>query len=281
MRLNLLFFIALLIPLLLIACQPPIQNYEEENSPYFAGNYAPVEYPFTGDLKIVSWNIKFGTEVEQAIKELQEVEALQDADILLLQEMDEDGVEKIAQTLAYDYIYFPASIHRKNGNNFGNAILSKWELSEPEKIILPHKNPKNGQVRMATKAMTTIGDLQIPLYSIHTETAWLSNEKRNEQVDTIIADIGDAQFVFVGGDFNSITPAGVAILDEKFAKIGMIRVSAGAEPTVEIAGANFSADHIFARNAILIENGAWSETKASDHYPVWVTVSLQDWFSDE
>ena len=268
MRLHRIIFIGFFF--LLIGCQP-IENYEEANTPVFAANYAPADYPFDGDLKVITWNIKFAKEVDQAIKELQEVEALQDTDVLLLQEMDETSVDKIAQELEYNYIYFPASVHSQNDSNFGNAILSKWALTDPEKIILPHENPKNAQIRIATKAIMTIDDLEIPLYSVHTETIWLSSDKRMEQVGKIISDLNDSANVFVGGDFNS---ASAATLDEKFVEVDMARVSKGAEPTVEIGGVDFSADHIFARNTILIENGVWLDTEASDHYPVWVHVSL-------
>ena len=260
---------------LLIGCQP-IENYAEENTPVFTGNYAPASLPFDGDLKVITWNIKFAQEVEQAIKELQEVEGLQDTDVLLLQEMEETAVDQIARELQYNYVYFPASIHTENDSNFGNAILSKWPLTDAEKIILPHENPKNEQMRIATKAITTIDDLEIALYSVHTETIWLSGEKRLDQVEEIIAHLDDRDFIFVGGDFNSATEGSVATLDEKFAEANMERISKNAEPTVEIGGIGFSADHIFARDGVLIENGVWSDTKASDHYPVWVTVSLED-----
>ena len=191
------------------------------------------------------------------------------------------GVEDIAKTLKYNYIYFPASIHTKHDNNFGNAILSKWTLSEVEKIILPHQNPTNDQIRIATKAVTTIDELDISLYSVHIETAWLSGEKRNEQVDAIIEDIGDEPFVFVGGDFNSITDVNIDLLDENFGEINMIRLSEGAEPTVEVAGAGFSADHIFARGAVLLENGVYADTEASDHFPIWVDITLSGGIENE
>ena len=265
----------------LLGCREPIENYEDPNSPLFTGEFAPENHPFDGNLKVISWNIHFALEVEQAIKELQEIEGLQEADIILLQEMDETSVAEIAKTLEYNYIYFPASIHTKHDNNFGNAILSKWTLSEAEKIILPHQNPTNEQIRIATKAVTTIDGQEISLYSVHIETAWLSGEKRNEQVDKIIEEIGDEPFVFVGGDFNSITAASVENLDESFGEIDMIRLSAGAEPTVEIAGAGFSADHVFGRGTSLEENNVYAETEASDHYPIWVDVTLSGGIENE
>lgn len=275
MRLRKVIFIGFFCCVGLLGCQP-IENYSAANTPVFTGSYAPATYPFDGRLKVITWNIKFAQEVDQAIQELQEAEALQGADVLLLQEMEETAVEQIAQELEYNYIYFPASVHSKHDSNFGNAILSKWPLSAPEKIILPHENPKNRQIRIAAKAITAIDGLEVALYSVHTETIWLSGAKRREQVAAIIAHLDDADFVFVGGDFNSATEASVAALDEKFAAVEMARISKGAGPTVEIGGVGFAADHIFARDGILLGNGFWPQTEASDHYPVWAEVSLQE-----
>ncbi len=272
------FYLAALMGLtaVLTACQST-QNYEDLAAPLFAGSYAETPADFAGKIKIVSWNIKFAKEVEQALTELQEVEALQDADFLLLQEMDEAGVDAIARTLGYNYVYYPASVHAENGLNFGNAILSKWPLSQPGKILLPHESPTNGQTRIAVTAVASVGDLEIPVYSIHTETFVLSSEKRLQQTEAIIEQIDeDAAVVIAGGDFNTISQIGVAALEERFARVDMERVSANTGPTVIRGSKGFTADHIFARNSEVIASGVWPDTKASDHFPVWVELVLLD-----
>ncbi len=258
------------------ACQST-QNYEDSTAPLFEGSYAETPADFSGKIKIVSWNIKFAEEVEQALTELQEVEALQGADFLLLQEMDEAGVDAIARTLGYNYVYYPASVHAENGLNFGNAILSKWPLSQPEKILLPHESPTNGQTRIAITAVATVGDREIPVYSIHTETFVLSSEKRLQQTEAIVEQIDEAVAVVIaGGDFNTISQIGVAALEERFARVDMERVSANTGPTVIRGSKGFTADHIFARNSEVIARGVWPDTEASDHFPVWVELVLLD-----
>lgn len=259
----------------LTACQS-IANYDEPEGPLFSGNLADTPSELPDEIKVITWNIKFSEEIDTAITELSKVEELQNADIILLQEMDEVGVKAMAQALKYNYVYFPASVHSHHDKNFGNAILSKWSLSDPVKLQLPHENPKNKQTRIATRAVAAIGDTQIPVYSLHTETLWLSGSKRSEQLDTLAADIGkDSPYVIIGGDFNTLIGAGVENLTERFAQANLDRVSAGAEPTFSAGGLDFTSDHIFTRGIIPIENGVWPDTQASDHFPVWVTVSLK------
>lgn len=258
------------------ACQST-RNFDDPDAPLFEGSYAETPADVSGNLKIVSWNIKFAEEVEQAITELQEVEELQDADFLLLQEMDEASVDAMAQTLGYNYVYYPASVHPESGRNFGNAILSKWPLSQPGKIVLPYESPTNGQTRIAVTAVATIGDLEVPVYSIHTETFVLSSEKRLQQTEAIVEQIDDSVAVVIaGGDFNTISQIGVAALEERFARVNMERVSANTGPTVIRGSKGFTADHIFARNSEVIANGVWPDTEASDHFPVWVELTLLD-----
>jgi endonuclease/exonuclease/phosphatase family metal-dependent hydrolase len=273
--LVIMLFVLVLGSAILILTSRQIQNYDEPNQPLFEGSYAGKQPEFDGDIKVVTWNIKFSEEIEQAIQELMEIPELKEADILLLQEMDEEGVESIARALEYNYVYFPASVHSRHGRNFGNAILSKWPLANPTKLMLPHENPQNGQIRIATRAETTIGDKELLVYSVHTETAVLGSKKRYEQVQAIVDDIGDeTTHVLVGGDFNTLTDGEIIELEEQFESIGLVRASTGAEPTVEKGGVDFSLDHIFTKDGSVLGDGVWTESAASDHFPVWVRLIL-------
>lgn len=259
---------------LLAACRS-IQNYQNPAEPLFIGTYAQTPPDFDGELKVITWNIRFAEAIDQAITELDETEELQDADIILLQEMDDVGVETIARTLHYNYVYFPASVHTHNQKNFGNAILSIWPLADPVKLLLPYRNPKNNQRRIAVRALVTVGTMEIPVYSVHTETAWLSSQKREVQIETLLRDIGqDQPRVIVGGDFNTFTAGSIIELEQQFAEFELEPVSRGAGYTFEYHNFGFTLDHIFARGLSADASGVWPETSASDHYPLWVILSL-------
>jgi len=272
---KILFSVLILIfGMTLAACQS-IDNYQGANAPIFEGAYSDAPPTFDGTLNIISWHIRFSEKIDAAIAELSEVEELQDADILFLQEMDETGVDAIAQALHYNYVYFPASIHTHHNKNFGNAVLSKWPISNPKKLILPHHNPKNNQIRIATQALVTVGDIDISTYSVHTETVWLSPDKRDEQILALIEDMGEmSEYIIVGGDFNTVTPQSIVDLDDRFEQIGMTRVSAGTGHTFERGGLDFTMDHIYAKGMTAVENGVWQDTQASDHYPLWAILAV-------
>ncbi len=266
----------LLILMLTVACRS-IPNYQESDGPLFTENYAEHPPNFSGEVKVVTWNIKFSTEIEAATTTLKEAPPLKRADIILLQEMDETGVEAIARSLNYNYIYFPASIHSHHNKNFGNAILSLWPITHPAKLLLPHPNPKNNQARIAVKAQVTASDKDIVVYSLHTETLWLSQAKRNEQIASLVKDLAEtASYVIVGGDFNTLTTQSITELESRFKLVGLERVSNDSGPTMYSGPVGFTADHIFAGGVSVLETGVWTATEASDHLPLWVRLQLDE-----
>lgn len=255
--------------LLLAGCSP-MANYEDAAMPRFAGTHARGGLEFDGTLDVVTWNIRYAERVEEAIAELEATPELRDADLLLLQEMDEDGVWTIARTLAYDYVYFPASVHSENGKNFGNAVLSKWSILDASKIPLPHRNPRNGQMRIAVRAQVDVDGNVVDVYSVHIETPWLPPSQRADQVESTVEpiDAGDP-YVIVGGDFNTMTDQGANNMSAIMAEEELTPVSDPEIPTMRAAGIGLTPDHIFARGFDVIATGVVPVTAASDHLPVW------------
>lgn len=254
-----------------------MQNYTDPAGPRFVGEFAPPPPFFDGVLTVVTWNIRYGLAVETAVTELKNNPTLHNADILLLQEMDETGVAAMAQELGYNYVTYPMSVHSYHGRNFGNAILSKWPIVTDGKLLLPHRNPSNEQRRNAVYATISVAGQEIEVYSVHTETAWLPAGMRQAQAQAIVDDImarSEANRVIIGGDFNTITDADGTDLAQLMAAGGLEPVSAGA--SVLVAGLPISADHLFARGFTPVDNGVYSETKASDHFPVWAQVQFQE-----
>jgi endonuclease/exonuclease/phosphatase family metal-dependent hydrolase len=228
---------------------------------------------FDGILKVVSYNIAFAEEVDQAVEELVELEELQSADVILLQEMDEIGTAQIARMLRHNYVYYSAGAHPRNGRCFGNAILSRWPISDQERLVLPHPNPVNGQQRIATQAVVRVGDVEMLVYSVHTETVWLGSGKRAEQVTSLIESIDGAHSrIVVGGDFNTLTAGAVERLEAQFGEAGIERASDNAGATVEPRPLGLALDHIFVRGMTVLGAGTAPGASASDHLPLWVTM---------
>jgi len=249
----------------------PAENYLDPEGPRFAANYAgesPADAP--PQLKVVTFNIKFGDRYELAADELASQPALAAADVVLLQEMDAPRTDAVARVLGMNYVYYPASVH-ENGRDFGNAVLSRWPIVGDEKLILPHRDPRNGRIRIAVQATIWTPEEDVSVYSVHNETPWLGPRGRLEQAGAVRDHAASCGLsAILGGDFNTSDPGAVDETVELFRSAGFRWASEGAGKT---AG-NFTLDHIFTRHFAPLDTGTVS-TKASDHRPSWARVSFE------
>lgn len=244
----------------------------------FEGFYASALPPPEDTLKVVSYNIRFGKAIGQAIEAFRRYTSLVGADIVLLQEMDETGTEEMARQLRYNFVYYPACIHNYHGRHSGNAILARWPLLKTQKIVLPGRSPLNREMRLATKAWLKVGNREIVVYSTHTEVYLTPVSHRRRQVDALIADIPyQSEYIIAGGDFNTVSGRSIQRLVKQFARVGLERASKGAGSTmISYAYRPTAADHIFVRGLQTLGRGTVRQAAASDHAPVWVELNYKD-----
>lgn len=258
------------------------QNYSEPDGPRFVGSYADNDiarstHSSLRDVTVVSYNIRYALNMDEAIVELEMLSAEQGIDILLLQEMDEIGVEQVAKELGLNYVYYPAGIEPLYSHHFGNAILSTWPITDTQKLVLPHKSFATGLGRVATKAIVTIQDTDIVVYSVHTETMLTLPSFRQDQFEAILADVEpDADYVIIGGDFNTVTQADVDDLTQVFVGDDYARVTVGLGNTYAKYQVEALADHIFSSGFNVVESGKMAEATASDHLPIWAQLKFLD-----
>ena len=259
--------------LVILDCSPT-KNYLDPRRPRFAGNYSEATAPAGDTIKVVSFNIKYALEIEQAIRELDSIPQIKDADILLLQEMNEDATDFIARHLNYNYVYYPATVHPQINYNFGNAVLSKWPIKADRKIILPYEPVIGKTKRIAVCARVSIGTTQVVAYSVHTATMTLSTDKRLSQADSLLKSIASHnEKVIVGGDFNTVFAETIRNLDELFEKNSFNRATIDVGPTLEKGPFDFTMDHIYVKGFKVINYGS-VPTQASDHKPIWTILTL-------
>jgi endonuclease/exonuclease/phosphatase family metal-dependent hydrolase len=256
--------------------QRPMVNFVEAAGPRYLGRYASPAAAFDGTLNVVSWNIQFARRVPEALAFLREALAAEDVDVLLLQEMDHDGVDQLARALGYDYLYYPASIHSRHGRQFGNAILSRWPIEASSKLLLPLASPLNDQRRIAVRAQIAAGDTPIDVYSVHAETPVLGASGQQAQIDFLAAALKEAGGapVIVGGDFNTLLPGSNGRLRQAMDAAGLGPAAARLEATIGPRGLGLTLDHLFVRGLEAVEAGVWSGARASDHFPVWARLTL-------
>jgi len=227
-------------------------------------------------LRVVSWNIEFGLRAEEAAAILAEHDDLRNADVVMLQEMDEPSTATVAEHLGMEQVYASASVHPQTDRPFGNAILARWTLSEPAVAHLPHVAAVQGQPRIALSASVDIEGHRVSAVSVHTETPVLSHKKRLVQFSSLGDDVASlpTEQVILGGDFNTASSRSVHAVTEELARRGLHRMSAGSGPTLRRAGREFVLDHVFAKGFAPVATGVVRGLDVSDHDPVWAEIGV-------
>lgn len=239
------------------------------------GHYGGRSGAVPDSIVVVSYNIEYADDIDGAIADLGGDPQLAAADILLLQEMDADGTERLARTLGCNYVYWPAFVHRHHGRVFGTAVLSRWPIVGQDAVVLPHANPVDGHRRLAAAADIVIDNRVLRAVSVHLSTVVVDLEKRLQQIDVIIDSLQTvAGPVIIGGDFNSATDYEGTLFRRSMRKAGYreARLPAGRTASggpLDWVGYDFVLDYIFSRDLQALETGIVRSTTASDHYPVW------------
>ncbi len=276
------FPVAVLVPvlagLLTLSCLTT-KNFKDPAGPLYEGHEAAPAIEegaaaATGAVRVVTFNIAFARHMDLALSVLRDNEALRAPDILLLEEMDSAGVERLARELRLNYLYFPSAIHPMSGREFGTAILSPWPLGEARKLVLPHPAFGTRVQRAVTSGVVRRGGLRIRVYAVHLPAPGaVSADERQEQVRIITADAATSRDpVIIGGDFNG------RVVGSWFTSAGFSWVTDRLPATSSALGLGFhwSYDHVFTRGLKPVAgrpaSGVVDPAGASDHRPVWVLL---------
>ncbi|MEM9819833.1 MAG: endonuclease/exonuclease/phosphatase family protein [Bacteroidota bacterium] len=232
-------------------------------------------------IKVISFNIEYAKKIDEAIEELRTTPTLQNADLLLLQEMDEGGTQRIADSLDFNYVYYPATINRNAQDFFGNAILSKWPITEEEKWVLPYPNPHNKGIRIFMGVSIHILQQKVRVYNVHSETIVRCGGKRLKQHQLIaqkIQEQAEEGPVILGGDFNTFFRKNRRQSVELFESIGLTWANHDVKHTAEsfwFKMVRKRYDHVFFRGFEFIDAGRNAQSIVGDHFPLWVTLRLK------
>ena len=247
------------------ACR--VTNYLDPERPSYSTHDGVARDTEPG-LRVVTFNIKEGQKLTEAIAALSRHPDLRDADIVVLQEMNAEGVAAVARGLRMNSAYFPATREPGSGRDWGNAVLSAWPIEDPRKVLLPHLGRVRRRSRTATSVLVRHPSGAVRVYSTHLGSPWDTGEaSRRDQASRILDDAsGSREPVIVAGDFNS------EHVGELFEQRGYCWPTRERGATVH----RFSVDHVFARGLCPpapLRGGVASDVKdASDHRPVWAIL---------
>lgn len=248
------------------------ENYPDPAGPRFAGDHRRGPAVPGPRLRVVTYNLAFGEALDTALAALH-TPALADPDVLLLQEMDADGVDRLARELGHAYVYFPASVQR-DGDDFGTAVLSRFALTDDRKVVLPYRDPYNDRLRAATLARLDVGGVPLSVASVHNGTLTVGLEARLRQAEVTL-DALDAWEgpALVGGDFNTSDPKSLTQTVGLLESRGWTWASAAAGPTVDSVLGEVALDHVFTRGLGPASDAAvFAGPSGSDHQPMRVDL---------
>jgi endonuclease/exonuclease/phosphatase family metal-dependent hydrolase len=221
-------------------------------------------------LRIVTFNLAYGRQVDRMVALFRSDDSLRDADVVVLQEMNEAGVARLADALGRYYVYYPAAIHPRAHGHFGNAILSRWPIDDDRKLILPHLGSARRMQRIAVGGTLRVGAGRVRVYAVHLANAGdVGREGQRDQARAILdAADRDGMATVVAGDFNAHD-------------IGTLFEARGyLWPTKELGTTAFifDLDHVFIRGLAPVDRARAAIIPdpfgASDHRPVWVEAAF-------
>ncbi len=201
------------------------------------------------------------------------------ADIVGMQEMYKKGVgsvrlpqaEHLAERLGF-YHYFASALCPKDGNDYGNALISRYPILEAETIMIPNPVEKKYhgyyETRCLLKAKLDVaGGLTVLVGHFG-----LNPDEHENAVDTVLANMADERCVLMG-DFNMqpeneiLNPIRERLYDtaEKFD--GPKRSWPSDDPTMKI-------DYIFTSKDMQVLSADIPAIVSSDHRPHIATIEI-------
>ena len=249
-------FVSILGVLLILGCEPFVTEFPDTSKAvlYEAASQSNATYG-GGNIKVVTWNIRFGIArfpffgdscgddvildddtIEKNMAAIADSLNAMDADIVLLQEVDVsskrtgymDQVQYLLDHTNLNYgcyaSMWKADFIPSDGIgriNAGNAILSKYELTEAERIQLRLRTDQDGLTQYFYLRRNII-KAKIPelsqdgkdLFAVNIHaTAFATDDTKQQHIDKYVetlAEIHDGGALFVtGGDLNSVPPGSI------------------------------------------------------------------------
>lgn len=235
-------------------------------------------------LRIMSFNIKYGSVVGLDLSKIADVVKTNAPDLLGLQEVDEltnrsgkkAETDELARLTGMPYRYFGAAFDF-DGGKYGGAILSKYPLVNARTVRLDaHTTRGNGiEPRIAVAADVTLGTRTVTFVSLH--ASLVAGERDGNGLAVVNALGARASRAIVVGDFNENPNQA---LGNRLKGVGMVDTFAERHPFALgfTAPANFPTrriDFVYRGSAFGATRHAWvSDTRASDHRPAACVVPM-------
>lgn len=187
--------------------------------------------PQKDNLRVVSWNIERGKQLDGIISYWKDNDELSKADIILAVESDNgmgrtsnrNVAKEMAEALGMNYCFAPSYLvlgkgavgetsHKEKNTTalHGTAILSKYPILEAKGIEVPpvkevfHSSEKRMGCKKGLVAKIQLANKSIAIGAIHIDLSSTAQDRAN-QLEAVIKGLPKADMHLVGGDWNTST----------------------------------------------------------------------------
>lgn len=241
-----------------------------------------------------------GDNIHRAARVFSEGLRLPPVDILALQEADKETVRtgghhvarELAEQLQMFWVYAPAGIPRgiapkhrqwwldfeeqiglQDPGDTGVALLSRFPIDDMTRIDLPWSECP-WRPRLAVGASIQVGSETIRVFNSHIDPH-AAADGILEQLEVVM----DHAATFAGpkvvlGDFNTLSRKKCIETRRMLETSGYSTPFPTGTSTWRGAGLRMHADWIFVRNLVITRWGVARPLNVSDHWPVWVEITL-------
>jgi len=264
------------------------KNFYPDDGPYYRKDFAPASPANSNDpsqFKFVSYNVNLFKNLKGLQNDFATIQDLRDADFVNFQEASgmiggpSNFVEPFAKALSMNYVFAPAMTLW--GEDYGNAVMSRWPIVSVRKTILPPSGSEKCNHRIAVETIIQVGSRRILVTSIHLSTRFPDSltggdKLRVQQFKAGLQSVAEQTEypAFISGDLNSFVPAGLSGIIDLATQFGF--TNARPDPGITYPLFHFDLDHAFARGFTVVESGIISRARGSDHYPIWTVLRLDN-----
>jgi len=243
------YSILLIISVMIIGCDPIVTEFDSKSKPVKYEASSIISVTEKAEINVITWNIRFGAArlpwfgdscgERVMLTEKETLDGLEkvalkinelDPDIIFLQEVDTESkrtgyIDQVQWLLDHTDLNYgvyasmwDAQVIPSDGLGrveTGNAILSKWELSDAVRHQLSLREDQAGIVQLfylrrnALVSTVNMGTKTFSAVSVHS-TAFATDDtkkKHMEEFIKILDDLDASEKTFIaGGDLNSLPP---------------------------------------------------------------------------
>ena len=244
--------------------------------------------------RVVGQNIRIAADafLSGALLPRVDVLALQEADKQTARAGGHHVARELAEALGTAWIHLPAGIPRGrmpltrqwwldfeepiglyDEGDTGVSLLSRFSLSEVTRIDLPWKECP-WRPRLAMAATVSVGDKRLRVLNAHVDPHSAVGGQL-EQLEVLLEHAEQSTLpTLILGDFNTLSKRKATETRNFLESRGYSTPFPTGIPTWRGAGIRLHADWIFGRGVTISKWGVARPLNVSDHWPIWVEVSL-------